>query len=416
MSLLAGDEMTRSASGQDQVSGGSKSRETNADRVIVPVPFAALKILMVAARFPPFVGGIETHVREVGCRLVQAGHAVTILTADPQGTLPPSETILGMEVVRVRSRPSGRDWCFAPDILRFVERTSRQGRWDIVHVQGYHTFSAPFAMLGALRGGAPFVLTFHSGGHSSRLRTAIRAAQCLALAPLARRAARLVGVSRFEADHFSSAMHIDRDRFEVVPNGASLPPPAPAMPSIPCGRPDAPLVVSLGRLERYKGHHRAIEAFVHLRRAKPAARLRILGQGPYEPQLRRMVDRLGLSDAVRIGGIPAAARGEMAAALSEASVIVLLSDYEAHPVAVMEALSLGRRVVTTDTSGFRELAGAGLVTSVPLNAPAGDVAAVLLREIAEGASSPAATPWLPDWNECSDRLASIYRRALVAAV
>ena len=51
-----------------------------------------------------------------------------------------------------------------------------------------------------------------------------------------------------------------------------------------------------------------------------------------------------------------------------------MSDYEANPVAVMEALALGRKVVVADTSGLSELASEGLATAVPPNAstsPAG---------------------------------------------
>ena len=35
-----------------------------------------MRILMVAARCHPFVGGIETHIQEVGPRLVARGHSV----------------------------------------------------------------------------------------------------------------------------------------------------------------------------------------------------------------------------------------------------------------------------------------------------------------------------------------------------
>jgi len=54
----------------------------------------------------------------------------------------------------------------------------------------------------------------------------------------------------------------------------------------------------------------------------------------------------------------------MASVLSTADLVVLLSEYEAHPVAVMEALALGRRVLTSDTSGFAELAQKGLTQTV----------------------------------------------------
>lgn len=366
---------------------------------------APLRIVMAAARYLPFTGGIETHINEVGPRMVARGHAVTILTADPTGRLPKEERIAGMQVVRVPASPKAGDACLAPDLYRRLAADGARA-WDVVHVQGYHTLSAPFAMLGALRARVPFVLTFHSGGHSSPLRSALRGLHQRALAPLARRATRLVGVSIFEADHFSRVMGIPRDRFTVVPNGARLPTPEPG--AIPDGQ--GPLIVSLGRLERYKGHHRAIAAFACLKRKHPNARLRIVGEGPYEEALRALVARLGLGHQVEIGAIPPADRSGMASLLARADLVVLLSDYEAHPVAVMEALSLGRPMVTSDTSGFREIAALGLVQAVPLDMPPEATADVMAAVMARGTAAAVPIP-LPTWEDCTEQLLSLYRAA-----
>ena len=53
-------------------------------------------------------------------------------------------------------------------------------------------------------------------------------------------------------------------------------------------------MLSSGRLERYKGHHRAIEALPLLRSTHPDAHLVILGGGPYEAELRALAERLGV--------------------------------------------------------------------------------------------------------------------------
>lgn len=366
---------------------------------------------MVAARFPPFVGGIETHVKEVAKRMVARGHAVTVLTADPGNTLARRECVDGIDVLRVRSVPRGKDWCLAPGIFHHVRALSNTRASDIVHVQGFHTLSAPLAMLGAVNAAVPFVLTFHSGGHSSRVRNGLRRPQAYALAPLARRADALVAVSRYEADRFSTLMGIDRGRFTVVPNGASLPRPSECAVDAAA---DRPLIVSLGRLERYKGHHRAIAAFALLRQQMPDARLRILGEGPYLSSLREIASRYGVADAVEIGAVPAADRDAMASILSQASLVVLLSDYEAHPVAVMEALSLQRRVLATHTSGFCELADLGLIKTVALSASPQQIAEAMAGEMAL-AGNVVSTP-LPDWDECTSQLLSIYRRARAGAI
>ncbi|UIJ82024.1 glycosyltransferase family 4 protein [Rhizobium leguminosarum] len=359
---------------------------------------------MLSARYLPFAGGTETHVSEVATRLVRKGHTVTVLTGNPDGLLPAAETRDGVQIVRLKTFPSGRDWCFAPGVFKAVA----EGDWDLMHVQGYHTFLAPFGMMAAAsRKGLPFVVTFHSGGHSSRFRSSIRRFQHRMLAPLAARAAQLIGVSRFEADLFSRNMAIARDRFIVIPNGARLPEKSARRPASPH---DRRLIVSLGRLERYKGHHRALAAFNVLATKFPDMRLRILGEGPYEATLRQQVAELGLGNRVEIGAIPPTDRSAMADLLSSAALVVLLSDYEAHPVAVMEALSVKAPVLTTDTSGFRELAEEGLVRSIPLNASPDFTAHEMLAAMDAGPIS--IDTRLPDWDDCTDQLLMVYRRIL----
>jgi glycosyltransferase involved in cell wall biosynthesis len=356
-----------------------------------------MRILMVSARYFPFMGGIETHIHEVGTRLAARGHSVTVLTADPTGRNPAEEDVGEMHVSRVQAWPKRRDWYFAPAIYsRMV-----QDDWDVIHVQGYHTLVTPLAMLAAIRRRRPFVVTFHSGGHSSRLRQAMRRLQHALLAPLMSRADQLIAVSQFEADFFSDRMRLPRNRFAVIPNGAHA---APAVRRSPRER--SRLVISSGRLERYKGHHRVIAAFPDLLRHVPDARLLVLGEGPYEPQLRALVRKLALEDRVTIGSIPPKERQRMADLLATGGLVILMSEYEAHPVAVMEALSLGRQVVVADTSGLRELAEKGLCRAVPLNASCAQLARIMAEELRNAREVPAMS--LPDWDTCADELSRVY--------
>jgi glycogen synthase len=357
-----------------------------------------LRVLMVAARFAPFSGGTEAHVREVSRRLVAAGHAVTVLTGNPGGRLPASECLDGIEVRRIRAWPAKGDQMLAPGLAAAIWA----GRWDVAHVQGYHTAFAPLAMIALAARRIPFALTFHSGGHSSGIRRALRPIQYLLLAPLVRLASRLVAVSRFEASFFAGAMGLPFDRFDVVQNGAQLPPPRDPKPRDP----ERPLIMSVGRLERYKGHHRAIAGFAKLLGRFPEARLRVLGEGPYEGELRDLAGQLGIAHRVDFGALPPDQREGMADLLASASLVVLLSDYEAHPIAVMEAASLGVPVLTSDTSGFRELAEQGVVSAIPLRSNADETAEAM--EGLLGTSSPTVRAELPTWEECVGRLSSLY--------
>jgi glycosyltransferase involved in cell wall biosynthesis len=331
-------------------------------------------------------------------RLAQAGADITILTTDRTGRRPAREQIDGVSLRRVRAWPAQRDYYFAPGIARVIA----DGPWDVVHCQSYHTFVAPLAMLAARRAHIPYVVTFHGGGHSSRLRNALRGGQSALLRPLLARAARLVAIARFEIAHYSSRLRLSPDRFVFIPNGADLPRVAQSAPT----KADGTLIVSVGRLERYKGHHRAIAALPEVLKQRPDARLRIVGAGPYEAELRRLAQQLGLSERVEIGPIPPTNRQGMAALLSSAAVVALLSDYETHPIAALEALALGRPVVVTHTSGLGELADQGLARSVPLGSSPALVANAILEQLRRPLA--AAQVELPSWDDCAANLLQLY--------
>jgi len=354
------------------------------------------RVLMVTPRYLPDVGGVETHVHEVSRRLAADGLDVTVLATDRTRSLPAAERSAGVEIRRVPAWPARRDYYFAPRVFGAI----REGRWDVVHVQSYHTLVPPLAMAAALRSGMPFVLTFHGGGHSSHLRSRVRPGQLLALRPLLARAARLVAVAEFEVERYARILRVPRDRFAVIPNGVELPPLGDAP------LPAEPVVLSVGRLERYKGHHRLLAALPAILARRPSARLVIAGSGPYEAPLRELAERLGVADRVEIRFVPSERREEMATVYAEASVVVLLSDWETHPLAALEALAAGRPLVVAATSGLRELGERRLARTVPLDAAPEDVAAAILEQLDRPLTTDAVA--LPTWDECAARLRALY--------
>ena len=365
----------------------------------------ALKVLMVTPRYFPFMGGIETHVYEVGRRLVSSGVAVTLLTTIPQSlttSLPKEEEIEGMRIIRVRAWPQERDYYIAPEIYSIIQR----GQWDMVHCQGCHTFVPPLAMYAAQAAKIPYLVTFHTGGHSSRLRTSIRGIQWKLQRPLMANAAKLIGVSHFEANYFQQVLHLPAQRFSVIPNGDAL----PSLPESSVTVSTQPLIISVGRLVRYKGHQRLITALPKIREQRPDARLLIVGAGPYESTLRALAQTVGVAEYVEIRSVPASDRQGMAELLSQATVVALLSEYEAHPIAVMEALALQRPVLVTNTSGLREIAEKGFARAIALDSTPEEVARAVLQQIEEPLIPPAHLA-LPTWDDCAGQLQSIYTKS-----
>jgi glycosyltransferase involved in cell wall biosynthesis len=356
-----------------------------------------LRILLVTARYFPFIGGIETHTYEVARRLAHKGAEITVLTSDPSGQLLPYEVHQGIQIRRVKAWPAHKDYYFAPGIGHVIG----EKQWDIIHSQGCHTFVPPFAMLAAQQTGIPYVITFHTGGHSSRFRNSIRGLQWTVLQPLLIRAARWVGVSQYEADYFRNRLHLPRERLSVIPNGSDLPQIAEPV-NIEPG-----LIISAGRLEKFKGHQRVIAALPKVREQIPNAHLLILGSGPYEAALRQQSESLGVSDYVEIKAIPPGEREAMAATLAQAALVVLLSEAESHPVAVMEALLLGRPVLVADTSGLSELAQRQLVQAIPLESSVVETAAAIVQNLRQPFQRREVK--IPTWDDCADQLLALYQ-------
>lgn len=361
-----------------------------------------LRILEVAPRFLPELGGMETHTLEVSRRLgARDDLDVTVFASDRSGTLPRSEAGEQFQIVRRRSWPRNRDYYLSPGLVPVITR----GHWDVVHFQSIHTAIPILGMATARRAGIPYLVTFHTGGNSSPSRSAARSAQWRLLTPLLRSAFRLVAVSRFERNLFERSTGLDRSHFAVIRNGGSLPVP-PAGTTVVPGR-----IVTSGRLEQYKGHHRVIEALPAVRAVVPEAHVVVLGSGPYEGALRALVDQLGLGSSVAIRHIPGGDRSAMAGEIASAAVFAALSTYEAHPIAVMEALALGVPVLGFDVAGTGDLVEDGSVTGIDPSASTATIAAALIAALRQPIAGRVAHDDLPTWEDSVGALAELYLQA-----
>jgi glycosyltransferase involved in cell wall biosynthesis len=354
---------------------------------------------MVSANALPVMGGIETHVHEVSTRLGAAGVDVTVVTTDRSRELPVDEELPGYRVRRWRAYPRSRDYYLAPGLAWHLLRADA---YDVIHVQGVHNLVAPAALAAARRAGVPTVLTFHTGGHSSALRGSLRSLQWRLLGPLLRSTAALVAVSDYERRTFAAVLRATDGTIRLIPNGCE-PLPIDRTAENPEG---SPLLVSVGRLERYKGHHRILEALPAILAQAPDARLVVAGSGPYEQPLRAMASRLGVSERVSICAFGPDRRAALGKLVADADVFCLLSEYESQGIAVLEALGAGTKALVADTSALSELGRAGLATTISLEAPAEQIATAALAVAAAPPPPPAA---LPSWDDCAEQLHRLYR-------
>jgi glycosyltransferase involved in cell wall biosynthesis len=120
----------------------------------------------------------------------------------------------------------------------------------------------------------------------------------------------------------------------------------------PPPRDETPLVVTWSRLRRYKSIDVAIRAFALIVEKLPAAKMLIMGRGPDEDRLRRLVRRLGLTEKITFRGyLP---WQELVRTLHRCHVFLNPSPKEGWGLTVIEANQCGVPVVASDRPGLRD--------------------------------------------------------------
>ena len=199
-------------------------------------------------------------------------------------------------------------------------------------------------------------------------------------------------------------LRVPPERFRLIPNGTDL-----RLGPLTDASVNGSVLATIGRLERYKGHQRVIAALPHVLAARPDARLLVVGTGPYESELRRQAAELGVAERVEFTSLAPGDRAGMATLLGGVSLVVLMSEYETHPLVGLEAAAARRRLlVADDHAGLRELSEDGLARLIPLGSSPPDVAAAVLEELTRPA--PTAVPKLATWDDCVDQQLAVYRQ------
>ncbi|MEZ5476109.1 MAG: glycosyltransferase [Thiolinea sp.] len=117
-----------------------------------------------------------------------------------------------------------------------------------------------------------------------------------------------------------------------------------------------PFILAVGRLNSLKRFDRLLRAFA-MTTLKHECKLVILGEGELRQQLEQQIRRSGLQGRVVMPGYESNPYKYMA----KATFQVMSSDTEAYPVVLIEALSLGCPVISTDCpSGPREIIRPGV--------------------------------------------------------
>lgn len=203
--------------------------------------------------------------------------------------------------------------------------------------------SGTVAMLASLLSGTPFSMTIHGPG-------TFYAPERWSLGTKIRRSAFTVCISQFcRSQCMVWSDPGDWEKLKIVHcgiDGRFLAPPA-GMPG------DCRRLICVGRLCAEKGQLLLVEAAARLKAEGHRFEIVLVGDGPMRGRIEQLVRERRSEDVVRVLGWMS--RQQVREAILASRSLVLPSFAEGLPVVIMEALALGRPVISTYIAGIPEL-------------------------------------------------------------
>jgi glycosyltransferase involved in cell wall biosynthesis len=313
------------------------------------------RLLVVSHGFPPYYGGAEHAAGHLAAAAVSSGRwEVDVLTSDIGGRLPTRERWRGVNVVRVPARKkkwANHNVVELHSFLRSASRNMeiRRPDWILAH------FTLPggeVARRWAGRFGVPYAVVLHGADVPDSQKRRFGAVYPL-IKPLVRRvwrqAARVIAVS--DTLQALALRTWPEGRIDVVPNGVDVDRFQPLCRDETAPKEGKIALLVVARLIEIKGIQHLLTALSLLpEEMRRKIHLRLCGTGPYEAELRRQAEQVGMTAQVEFSGL--VSYEEIPARLHEADLFVLPSLQEGLPLSLLEAMASGLPVVATTVGGI----------------------------------------------------------------
>lgn len=308
------------------------------------------RILHLGKYYPPEYGGIESVAEALAEDHAEAGHCVKVLCfSRVKSRIEKSQSVIirrFRQWFELKSQPINLFYIFAG--FKALLRA------DIVHLHAPNLFAAAISLAAPRR--ASLVVHWHSDidgkGVMGRI---VRPIEWLML----RRADAIVCTSLPYCDA-SASLRQWREKINFIPIGIND---SSGASGADGGSGAEGAILFVGRLVPYKGLPVLLKALAQMRERAP---LVIVGVGPEEPLLRKLVTKLGLQGRVSFRG--SVDQGTLEHLFNTAAVFCLpsVNRLEAFGVVLLEAMRAGCPVVSSDIpgSGVSWVNSEGLLVSV----------------------------------------------------
>jgi glycosyltransferase involved in cell wall biosynthesis len=303
-----------------------------------------IRVVFIVSRLG--VGGAEAQVLHLANGLDPERFEVFVICQKDAG-----ESAWRLNDSETRLRTVGMHNGSDPRVAGRLARLFRDMRPDIVHCTNFN--STAWGRLAAALAGVPVIVTAEHA--TSRFSTREALLSRLFNRVLDWKTDAVVACAQAQVPLLEAESN-GRSHIRVIHNGvtsAEGTPDRPASASLRiAGLTDDHEVVSIvGALRPVKNHRRFLRMAEEVSGVRPLARFLVVGDGPLRADLETWSRSRGLQERVFFLGV----RDDVQRILLRSDVVCLTSDAEALPMSLLEAMALGRPVVSTLVGGVGEL-------------------------------------------------------------
>jgi glycosyltransferase involved in cell wall biosynthesis len=323
-----------------------------------------LSILVLVHELPPIGGGGGRVAFDLGKRLAERGHTIDIVTMGFRG-LPRYEERDGMRIYRVPCLRRKAEISYTDEKITYVisavplvRRLIRQRRYDLIHCH----FIVPAGLIAYVASGQiPYVITCH-GSDVPGYNPDYYAREHKLMAPIWRRVVAKAGMLISPSNTLKKLIETSCSSTRV-----------PSLRVIPYGFPVSRFarskrenkILLVSRMLPRKGLQYFLQAIEGL---KLDYEVHIVGDGPMRSELEELAKRT--PTPVKFWGWLDNDSNELRELYESSSIFVFPSLSENFPVVLLEAMTAGLAIITSDIRGCPEVVGDTALLVPPQNAPA----------------------------------------------
>jgi glycosyltransferase involved in cell wall biosynthesis len=334
------------------------------------------KICFISPEYWPLTGGTGSYVYYLSNELMKNGYDINVVTGGTQAKDVTVNRQLSVNFLQIPKTPIVKSFLFAGNCYRKIRNIRDTLNTDITHANLplVPNFAVPANV------GRAHISTIHSTweGEANAIRSEpysrLNANEKFMVSftwflrlfeeRMMKRSKKLIAVSDFTRKELTQYYGISESKIRVIHNGVDTTKFQPAADKRKIKaelgfNPDDPAIVSVGRLYARKGLFTLIESIPAIAAKFSNAKFIVSGKGQSDETAKLVAhaEKLGVKDKlVFTGYFP---DKKLPKLYQCADVFAFSTFYEHHPFAVLEALSTGLPVVTTNVGGIPETISEG---------------------------------------------------------